>query len=235
MQQHNWVEFLPIAQFVYNNSKHSITGVTPFYANYGKHPESQKLPFDTQRWSQNASLNAEQLKSLHQQMKEDLDFLNLRIAHYHNQHQGKQPTINKGDKVYLLRKHVKTNRPSDKLDFKKLGPYEITERINDVTFRLSLPASTKIANIFHISLLEPVPDGLRESPTPGTQILDEEPNIFDYTVESIQDSRYNNNTLEYYIKWEGYEDAENTWEPVNNLSCDRLIRKYHRQNPTKPR
>ena len=37
-QQDNWVELLPIAQFAYNNQQHSVTGMTLFFANYGRNP-----------------------------------------------------------------------------------------------------------------------------------------------------------------------------------------------------
>ena len=46
------------------------------------------------------------------------------------------PLLKRGDKVYLLRKHIKTKRLSTKLDFKKLGLYEILEKIGPVNFRL---------------------------------------------------------------------------------------------------
>ncbi|MCO5577197.1 hypothetical protein L7F22_031021 [Adiantum nelumboides] len=42
------------------------------------------------------------------------------------------------------------------------GPFQITERINDVSFRLRLPDTWKIHNAFHVSLFKPfrgdVPD-----------------------------------------------------------------------------
>jgi hypothetical protein len=34
----NWVDLLPMAEFAYNNSVTSTTGLSPFYANYGYHP-----------------------------------------------------------------------------------------------------------------------------------------------------------------------------------------------------
>ena len=37
-QQNDWVDLLPIAEFAYNNSVHSGTTVSPFFANYGHHP-----------------------------------------------------------------------------------------------------------------------------------------------------------------------------------------------------
>ena len=37
-QQDNWTELLTMAEFSYNNTLSSSTGITPFYAIYGKHP-----------------------------------------------------------------------------------------------------------------------------------------------------------------------------------------------------
>ena len=44
-----------------------------------------------------------------------------------------------GDQVWLLRRNIQTTRPMDKLDHKRLGPFEIIEQINPVAFRLRLP------------------------------------------------------------------------------------------------
>src|SRR5882724_7121585 len=38
-QQEDWVNLLPLAEFVYNNMSHSATMVTPFFANKGFHPK----------------------------------------------------------------------------------------------------------------------------------------------------------------------------------------------------
>jgi len=38
-QQDNWVNLLPLADFAYNNTSHSVTMVTPFFANKGFHPK----------------------------------------------------------------------------------------------------------------------------------------------------------------------------------------------------
>src|SRR3954453_18286229 len=43
-QQDNWLELLPLAEFAYNNSAHSSTNLTPFFANYGFHPAADSLP-----------------------------------------------------------------------------------------------------------------------------------------------------------------------------------------------
>jgi len=37
-QQDNWSELLPLAKFSYNNASSTTTGVSPFFANKGYHP-----------------------------------------------------------------------------------------------------------------------------------------------------------------------------------------------------
>ena len=65
-----------------------------------------------------------------------------------------EPAFERGDKVYLLRKHIKTKRLSTKLDFKKLGPFKILEKISLVNYRLQLPKNSRLHLVFHVSLLE---------------------------------------------------------------------------------
>jgi hypothetical protein len=55
------------------------------------------------------------------------------------------PTLKEGDKVYLLRKNIATKRPSDKLDHKKLGPFEIVEIKSLVNYRLKLPIRKQVS------------------------------------------------------------------------------------------
>jgi len=43
-QQDNWSELLPLAEFAYNNSPSATTGVTPFFANKGYHPNITVYP-----------------------------------------------------------------------------------------------------------------------------------------------------------------------------------------------
>ena len=37
-QQDNWSKLLPLAEFAYNNTLSATTGITPFFANKGYHP-----------------------------------------------------------------------------------------------------------------------------------------------------------------------------------------------------
>ena len=64
--------------------------------------------------------------------------------------------LKKGDKVYLLRKNIKTKRLSNKLDYRKLGLFEINKVKGPVNYKFKLLKTMKIYLIFYVLLLEKV-------------------------------------------------------------------------------
>ena len=52
--------------------------------------------------------------------------------------------LREGGIIYLLKTNIKTKRKSDKLDFKKLGLFKITEKILEVIYQLDLLIRIKI-------------------------------------------------------------------------------------------
>jgi hypothetical protein len=231
-QQDNWVELLPLAQFSYNSSTTETTKVSPFYANYGFNPVAYREPGLTNVDNQLARVRVAQLKDLHSQLVESLQSVAERNATYYNRRHGQEPALQKGDKVYLLRKNIRTKRPSDKLDNKKLGPYKIKTVKGALNYELELPTNMRIHPVFHVSLLEPAPPGAPRAP--NIEIDPVNPDA-EYQVEEILDCRLVRNATRYLIKWEGYPHSENTWEPKRNLSCPELLADFHHRNPGLPK
>ena len=99
--------------------------------------------------------------------------------------------------MYLLRKHIKTKRPSTKLDFKKLGPFKILDKVSAVNYRLQLPRNSRLYPVFYISLLEPAKGG---TPVATDTELQPENELVEYEVEAILDRRLVGHREEFLIK-----------------------------------
>ena len=236
-QQDDWVSLLPLAEFAYNNAPHSATQVSPFFANKGYHPRLEVGVKNVSSFA--AQQYAEDLDALHQYLQ---DQVRLAIEQYAKAAAPRRitpPEFAVGSKVWLSSENIKTKRPSKKLDYRRLGPFEVIQKISTHAVRLRLPDSMKLLHpVFHIRLLEPyIPDPIpnRRHPPPPPVEIDED---LEYEVSAILDSRKRRNRLEYLVEWIGYENTpeHRTWEPADNVAnASDYIRDFHRRYPHKPK
>lgn len=125
-----------MAQFAYNNAVYSTTGETPFFANYGYNPTLIREPRNKVPTAEEAAEMVDTINYLRTQLLRDIEFMNLRMAIYYDQKHGSAPDLKRGEKVYLLRRNIKTKRPSQKLDHQKIRPFVIAEKLGPVNYRL---------------------------------------------------------------------------------------------------
>jgi transposase InsO family protein len=228
--QTNWVALLPMAQMSYNNKLSEATGKTPYFANHGKHPNLFQRTLPSPK-AEAAIKSAKEMKKIHEEMSRKLNHAQEQSISYVNKKRKTAPQLKEGDKVYLHTKNLRTKRPSKGLDNVKVGPFLISKRNGPVTYTLELPPDAKIHPRFHVNLLEPADP---ETPLQRTfRYETEEDNVFQ--VERIIAHRGNNHQKEFLVKWLGYDETENTWEPETNLTnCQQLLAQYRRKGPRSP-
>src|SRR5205814_1566881 len=104
-------------------------------------------------------VKAKKLYSLYAILRNKLSFARERMKTYYDKYRVEGPPLKEGDKVYLLRRYIRTRRPSNKLDFKKLGPFRVKRKVLVINYKLELPNSMRLRiYVFYILLLELVLD-----------------------------------------------------------------------------
>ncbi|QRW17328.1 Retrotransposable element Tf2 protein [Rhizoctonia solani] len=206
----DWVKWLPLAEYAYNNAKHSATGKTPFELIYGRNPimNPSNIPANVPE----ADLVADTLAREWKEAKAALRMSKERMA----RDKGTVPEYSIGEKVWLDGRNVELRTNSNKLDPKRLGPFEVLEKVSSHAYRLKLPETLKIHNVFYVGLLSRVhvspSQPFPERPPPETIEGEEE-----YEVEQIIDSKRQRGKWFYLIKWKGYGPEDNSWEPEELL------------------
>ncbi|KAF8750487.1 Chromo (CHRromatin Organization MOdifier) domain [Rhizoctonia solani] len=117
-----------------------------------------------------------------------------------------------GEEAWLDTKNIKLKTLSPKLTKQHLGPFKITKKISNWAYRLELPPSMRIHNVFYVGLLSKVKRDKKPTfencPPPVTVDGEEE-----YEVEGITDAEERNGEWFFQVKWKGYGHEESTWEP----------------------
>lgn len=227
--QDNWSELLPFVEFSINNTPSATTKHTPFFLNYGRHPN---MP-STFKIDNGTKVDINALKEwVKQSMKDAQD----RQARYANtKRMEKEFAI--GSKVMLKTDHYKDEllrgQRSKKLTSRFMGPFEILERIGRNAYRIKLPTKLRIHDVVNVSELEEFND-------PSTSSIEHPeysrpPPVFEeeYEVEEIIGKRVRRQRTQYLVKWIGYPRNESTWTDAADLEhAVEAIRDYELKQQT---
>jgi hypothetical protein len=238
-EQDDWVDHLPTAEFAYNNSVSTATGVSPFYANYGFHPKTTN-PTEVNLDNPSSRVYAHWMHSVFDQTTKTLEATRERMKKYPDPSRLEAPAYQKGNLVMLNGRFIQTRSPSRNLDHKQHGPFQVEKVISPTAVRLTLPRKWRIHNVFQVSLLEPFITGSREAPY-ASRILREADEIEgneEYDIEEVMGRFKSQNRVLYVVKWSGWPSRKD-WaeEPFDNFSVGGLekLREFHEKNPDPPR
>ena len=146
------------------------------------------------------------MKKVRQEAEAALRQAAERMKDQYDKHARPSIEYSPGDKVYLESTNLKTNRPSKKLDDKRLGPFEVVKKVGPAAYKLKLPSTWPAIrpqfNEQYLSPYKPAQYRNQQNPPPPPPIEVEEG--IEYSVESIKDSRRRRGKLQYLVHWEGY-------------------------------
>lgn len=229
--QHQWSRYLSLAEFAINNRVNTSSGISPFFCNMGFHPRFGSFSLSTSVVPEVNSF-AQELCTVWAQVQTNLKKAQETQKVKADRKRSNGVDFKVGDKVWLSTKNLKMKVPSYKFAPRFIGPYEITKVINPVSFKLCLPESFRIHNVFHKSLLKGyvAPVCPENQPPPPVQVAGQE----EHEVASIIDVRKVRNSFQYLVHWRGFGPEDRSWVPLTRMHADTLIRNFHRMHPEKP-
>ena len=127
--------------------------------------------------------------------------------------------------------------PKFKLAPRRYGPFEILAQVGSLAYKLKIPDHWRIHPVFHASMMTKHTETEEHGPNflkPPPEVLNDEEH---YEVEAILDLRRQERGTKYLVKWEGYPEADNTWEPYALLKgmADEALWDFHEAYPDKLR
>ncbi|KAK5842666.1 hypothetical protein PVK06_005048 [Gossypium arboreum] len=152
----SWERYLPLIEFAYNNSFQSSIKMAPYEALYGR---KCRTPLFWTELSEGKFFGVDLVKDAEQKVRvirESLKAASDRQKSYADLKR-KDIEYQVGDKVFLKvspwKKVLRFGRKG-KLSPRFIGPYEVSERVGPVAYRLILPPELeRIHNVFHVSML----------------------------------------------------------------------------------
>ena len=246
LKQENWLEQCPYVASSINNSLHTETGYTPneiYYSRRLLRPIEQQFSLIKDFKSVEEFLE----DSLHKRWVAE-EVIRQGVTRYVKQFNRKlpltviDPRIKPGSLVFVDAKNIKqpnlTNRPSRKLDPKRVGPFKVVRTVGTTGFELEMPGYPH-HNQFHAHSLTPFEEGtdfeLRSALKQPDHVA-QDTGIEKWVVKELAARKKYYRKWYYFVVYEGYGVEEGEWELRSDLlnDCPRLIAEFEKRDPLPP-
>nr|GEX09519.1 hypothetical protein [Tanacetum cinerariifolium] len=224
----NWDEYLCLVEFAYSNSWHASIKAAPHELLYGR---KCRAPICWNEVDERVIEGPELIEVTNEKVtvaKEKLKEVRSRQKSYANRHR-RELAFNLGDRVFLKvspYRGVRSFGFKGKLSLRFLGPFEILDRVGEVSYRLALPLQlSHVHNVFHVLLLRGYKyhplhvvsyslDQIRED----LSLVEEPEKILDRQERVMR----NKTILFVKILWKNHPEREATWETEESMGASYL-------------
>ena len=128
-----------------------------------------------------------------------------------------------GDYVWLSTENLHQRHGTRKLHPRYIGPFRITRSLENGTYELNRTgalANTRIHNRFHVSKLRPFSQFDRftreENEYPPVSEWEQDSRLV-FEVDHIVAHRVYYGKYQYLVRWYGYSEEHDSWEPLDKL------------------
>ena len=219
----DWEQYLSTAEFAINNAFQESIGTTPFRLNSGRDPRTPVSIDGQPSLVPSAAAFADRMSTGLSDAKKCMQSAQQRQKLYADRKR-RDVSFAVGDSVLLSTRNITMRMTGDRSSTPKLfpkfiGPFPIVKRVGPVAYKLTLPESMRIHNVFHVSLLKPYrTDGYVQPPEP--LVLNDEAT---FLLERILDHKTikvgRRTDREYLVKWQSHGSDHNSWVPETTLAA----------------
>jgi RNase H-like domain found in reverse transcriptase/Integrase zinc binding domain len=230
----NWDDLLCVAELAYNSHVHASTGMSPFYAQYGRHAV---LPADLLPSQPVEKQSVEDIiRNIHKTLgdvKERLGHAQERQRAYANKRR-RPVTYAVGDKVLVDSRLFRPKVPAlAKLLPPYMGPFKVASVPGPVTVKLELPEQLRTVRVVHVSRVKPFKETLRFGDRGAQPVamenVEQDP---EWEVDALLARKKLWGAYYYLVHWKGYDHCEDCWICEHYLeNAMDLVRAYDRRHP----
>jgi hypothetical protein len=223
-----WSNWLDVLQFAYNNSNHSSHGEAPAQLLMGYTPRAPadfitEEALNIERISLSATERIRLLQAHRTAARDTIQRSRDKQAFQYDKSR-RMFLFEAGDLVLInpFKLNLLESRGiGTKLRQRRLGPFEVLERVSPTAYQLHLPDTYpmhNVVNVEHLSRYQPLNDKDRpklDNPRELIKASTEEYDV-DRIVEEKREKGKHGKRL-YRIRWKGYDAEDDTWQTEQDL------------------
>ena len=228
----DWSDRLPIIERILNTEIHSSTGVAPYKLIYGNSIDLDRSIFtntstSTTRTPENLGEWASRMLSAQKELIDKARSILKKKDEEHLRRDTVSRTEFAVDSYVLVQYENTDHRPPSKLHTHWRGPLQVVSNEGPI-YTLRNLVNNKLED-FHVKNIKQfLYDPAQVDPR---LVANKDYNVYD--IESILKHKgkpTKRSSLQFLVKWVGYDNSHNTWEPWSNVRDNIILHQYLRDN-----